>query len=205
MAEEKWNLKGGYFENCNCQILCPCVVPGPPLEPTEGHCDVGLAFHVDQGDFNGVSLDGINFVIAAHTPGIMGHGGWTTAFYVDERANDQQRQALERILSGEIGGPMAAWMSLTTNMLGIKYEAIDYHEEGMDRRVAIPGVMDFHVRGIRAGRRRRSPLRLTNTGHPVSATLALARGIDCRYTDHGMEWNNTGRNAHYAKFQWSWP
>ena len=205
MAEEKWNLKGGYFENCNCQILCPCVVPGPPLEPTEGHCDVGLAFHVDQGYFNGVSLDGINFVIAAHTPGIMGHGGWTTAFYVDERADDQQRQALERILSGEIGGPMAAWMSLTTNMLGIKYEAIDYREEGMDRRVAIPGVMDFHVRGIRAGRRRRSPLRLTNTGHPVSATLALARGIDCRYTDHGMEWDNTGRNAHYAKFQWSWP
>ena len=95
MTTEKWNLKGGYFENCNCQILCPCVVPGPPLEPTEGHCDVGFAFHVDQGDYNGVSLDGLDGImgstfvilsgeIAAHTPGIMGHGGWTTAFYVDE-------------------------------------------------------------------------------------------------------------------------
>ena len=154
MTTEKWNLKGGYFENCNCQILCPCVVPGPPLEPTEGHCDVGFAFHVDQGDYNGVSLDGLNFVIAAHTPGIMGHGGWTTAFYVDERANDDQRRGLGRILSGEIGGPMAAWMSLTANMLGITYAAIDYQEEGMDRRASIPGVMDFHVRGIRAGRRR---------------------------------------------------
>ena len=145
MTTEKWDLKGGYFENCNCQILCPCVVPGPPLEPTEGHCDVGFAFHVDQGDYNGVSLDGLNFVIAAHTPGIMGHGGWTTAFYVDERANDEQRRALERILSGEIGGPMAAWMSLTANMLGITYAAIEYQEEGMDRRASIPGVMDFHV------------------------------------------------------------
>ena len=205
MTTEKWDLKGGYFENCNCQILCPCVVPGPPLEPTEGHCDVGFAFHVDQGDYNGVSLDGLNFVIAAHTPGIMGHGGWTTAFYVDERANDDQRRALGRILSGEIGGPMAAWMSLTANMLGITYAAIEYHEEGMDRRASIPGVMDFHVRGIRAGRRRRSPLRLTNTGHPVSPTLALARGIDSTYTDHGMQWDNTGRNAHYANFSWSWP
>ncbi len=23
MTTEKWQLKGDYFENCNCQILCP--------------------------------------------------------------------------------------------------------------------------------------------------------------------------------------
>ena len=205
MATERWSLKGDYFENCNCQILCPCVVPGPPVEPTEGYCDVGLAFHIDQGDHNRVSLAGLNFVIAAHTPGIMGHGGWTTAFYVDQRADQRQREALDRILSGEIGGPMAAWISLTSNLLGTKYVAIEYQAQGMARRVSIPGVMDFHVEGIRAGRRRRSPLRLTNTGHPVSSTLALARGIDSTYADHGMKWDHTGRNGHYANFQWSWP
>ena len=186
MTTERWSLKGGYFENCNCQILCPCVVPGPPLEPTEGHCDVGLAFHIDQGDYNGVSLAGLNFVIAAHTPGTMGHGGWTTAFYVDERADQRQRAVLDRILSGEIGGPMAAWMSLTSNLLGTKFVAIEYQAQGMERRVSIPGVMDFYIQGIRAGRRRRSPLRLTNTGHPVSSTLALARGMDSTYTDHAV-------------------
>ena len=204
-SSERWNLKGGYFENCNCQILCPCVVPGPPLEPTEGHCNVALAFHVEEGDYNGESLAGLNFVIAAHTPGIMGHGGWTTAFYVDERASQPQREAMERILSGEIGGPMAAWMSLTTDFRGAKYVTIDFSAEGMERQVHIPGILDLRVQGIRAGRRRRSPLRLTNTGHPVSATLALARGLDSTYTDHGMEWDNTGKNAHYANFQWSWP
>lgn len=208
MTTERWNLKGGYFENCNCQILCPCVVPGPPVEPTEGHCDVGLVFHIEQGDYDGVSpvsLNGLNFVIAAHTPGVMGHGGWTTAFYVDQRADPQQREAMGRILSGEIGGPMAAWRSLTSNLLGTKFVAIEYQAQGMERSVSIPGVMDFHVQGIRAGRRRRSPLRLTNTGHPVSSTLALARGFDSTYTDHGMKWDNTGKNGHYADFQWSWP
>ena len=205
---ERWSLKGDYFENCNCQVLCPCVVPGPPIEPTEGHCDVGLAFHIDGGDYYGVSrvsLNGLNFVIAAHTPGVMGHGGWTTAFYVDRRADSRQREALNRILSGEIGGPMAAWMSLTTNPKETRYVDIEFRAQGMDRRVTIPGVMDFHIQGIRAGRGRRTPLRLTNTGHPVSATLALARGMDCTYTDHGMEWDNTGKNGHYANFQWSWP
>ena len=42
MTTESWQLKGEYFENCNCEVLCPCVVPGPPTDPTEGHCDVGF-------------------------------------------------------------------------------------------------------------------------------------------------------------------
>jgi len=204
-ATERWNLKGDYFENCNCQVLCPCVVPGPPIEPTEGHCDVALAFHIDRGDYDGVALNGLNFVIAAHTPGVMGHGGWTTAFYVDQRADPAQREALGRILSGEIGGPMAAWMNLTSNLMPTRFVEIGFEAKGMERRVAIPGVMDFRIQGIRAGRGRRTPLRLTNTGHPVSATLALARGMDCTYTDHGMEWDNTGKNGHYASFQWAYP
>ena len=205
MTTEQWHLKGDYFENCNCQILCPCVIPGPPSEPTEGHCDVGFAFYIEQGDYHCITLDGLTFVSAAYTPGIMGAGGWTTAIYVDQLANTDQREALGRILSGEIGGPMAAWMALTSNFRGTKYVEIDYRARGLERSVVIPGIMEFHVEGIKAGRRRRSPLRLQNTGHPVSSTLALARGTDSTYTDHGMNWDNTGRNAHYANFQWSWP
>ena len=209
-ATEQWHLKGDYFENCNCLVLCPCVIPGPPVEPTEGHCDVGFAFRIVQGDYNGpslnsVSLDGLNFAIAAYTPGIMGAGNWTTAFYVDQRANPGQREALGRILSGDIGGPMAAWMALTSDFKGTKYVEIDFQARGLERSVVIPGIMEFRVEGIKAGPRRRSAVRLENTGHPVNSTLALARGTGSTYTDHGMNWDNTGKNAHYAKFQWSWP
>ena len=91
---EQWRLKGDYFENCNCQILCPCVIPGSSGEPTEGHCDVRFAFRIDKGDHNGIELDGLNFAIAAYTPGNMGDGNWTTAIYVDRRANVEQREAL---------------------------------------------------------------------------------------------------------------
>ena len=94
MTNEKWRLRGDYFENCNCEILCPCFLPLSGAVPTEGHCDVALAFHIDEGDFNGVSLGGLNFVVAAHTPGVMGAGNWTTAFYVDERATEAQRSAM---------------------------------------------------------------------------------------------------------------
>ena len=103
MTTERWHLKGEYFENCNCEVLCPCVVPGPPTDPTEGHCDVGFAFHIQEGDFGGVSLNNLIFVVIAYTPGNMGAGNWTTAVYIYEKANDAQRKALGRILSGEIG------------------------------------------------------------------------------------------------------
>ena len=109
MTTEHWQLKGNYFENCNCQILCPCVLPVAPGEPTEGHCDVAMAFHIDEGGFNGVSLDGLRFAFAAFTPGNMGSGEWTAAYYVDERASPEQRTAIGRILSGDMGGPMGLW------------------------------------------------------------------------------------------------
>ena len=134
----------------------------------------------------------------------MGAGNWTTAIYVDERAADEQRSALERILSGDIGGPMANWMALTTDFRETKYCAITFETDGDSRRVTIPNVMDFNIEGIKAGRTR-EVMRLENVGHPVSSTLALARGTASTYTDHGMTWDNTGKNAHFADFSWSWP
>ena len=86
MANGKnWRLKGEYFESCNCEVLCPCIVRGTNIDPTEGHCDVALAFHIVEGDLDGVSLDGLNFIAVNFTPGPMAAGGWTSSFYVDEK------------------------------------------------------------------------------------------------------------------------
>ena len=204
MATDRWRLKGDYFENCNCEVLCPCVVAGAAAVPTEGHCDVGFAFHIDEGEFNGVALNGLNFVVIGYTPGIMSDGNWSTAVYIDERADPQQREALGRILSGEIGSPAERWMHLTSNFLGTKYSRITYAAEGRTRSVSIPEVIDFTVEGITAGRQA-EPMRLENTGHPVNASLALAKGTSSTYTDHGMSWDNTGKNGHYSAFEWHWP
>ena len=205
MADDRWHLKGDYFENCNCEVLCPCIIGGGPAVPTEGHCDVGFAFYIEEGDLNGVSLNGLSFVVIAYTPGIMGEGNWSTAVYIDQMADPQQRDALGRILSGGMGGAAERWMRLTGNFLGIKYVPITYVAEGRARSVSIPDIMDFNVEGIMAGRRAEEPMRLVNTGHPVNADLALARGTRSTYTDHGMSWDNTGKNGHYSTFEWRWP
>ena len=203
-SEESWSLRGDYFENCNCEILCPCIVRGGPAVPTEGHCDVAFAFHIDEGEYQGVALDDLNFVVVAYTPGIMGDGDWTLANYVDERADQFQRAALERILSGDLGGPFERWMGLTANYLGTRFCSITYNSEGHRRSVSIPDIIDFNIEGVVVGRRTEA-MRLENTGHPVSSSLALATGTSSTYSDHGMVWDNTGRNGHYSTFQWTWP
>src|SRR5499426_3359828 len=110
-TQPKWQLSGDFFENCNCSVVCPCVVStAAPLtsKPTQGVCDVALIFHIDSGNYGSVRLDGLNVAMIAHTPGPMANGNWTAAAYIDERADDEQTEALGAIFTGAAGGPMAA-------------------------------------------------------------------------------------------------
>ena len=63
---DPWKLKGTYFEACNCEVACPCVMLGPP---STGECTVLVAWHIDSGAFGKTNLDGLNIVLAAHAPG----------------------------------------------------------------------------------------------------------------------------------------
>ena len=65
-----WQLSGDYFENCNCSVVCPCLVSkSAPLtsRPTEGVCDVALLFHIDKGSYESTALDDLNVALAVHT------------------------------------------------------------------------------------------------------------------------------------------
>jgi hypothetical protein len=109
-AMTKWHLSGDYFENCNCSVVCPCLVSkNAPLtsRPTEGVCDVAFIFHIQSGSFDGTALDGLNVALAVHAPGPMAEGNWSVAAYIDQRANDRQTEALGAIFTGAAGGPMA--------------------------------------------------------------------------------------------------
>src|SRR5690242_13082716 len=144
----KWQLSGDYFENCNCDVVCPCLVsPAAPLtaRPTQGVCDVALVFHIDKGTYDKVSLDGLNVAVIAHTPGAMGAGKWKLAAYIDERANEQQTAALGAIFSGAEGGPMAAFAPLVSEHIRVKKVPITYTVKGTTRSAEIPGIMHMAV------------------------------------------------------------
>ena len=90
-TQTRWQIAGDYFENCNCNVVCPCLFsPNAPLtsKPTVGACEVAFGFHVDRGDYGGVTLDGLNVALIARTPGAMAEGNWSVALYLDERADE---------------------------------------------------------------------------------------------------------------------
>jgi len=205
-AQPKWQLSGDYFENCNCNVVCPCLVsPRTPLtaRPSQGTCDVALVFHIDKGNYGNVSLNGLNVAVIAHTPGPMGDGNWTLAAYIDERADDQQTAALGAIFSGAEGGPMSAFAPLVGKHLGAKKVAINYAIKGKSRSAEIPGIMHMSVEPL--GTMHPSGESWAAIGHPVAPDrLALAVGTaGSTFADHGMRWDNSGKNGHYAPIHWS--
>ncbi len=202
----KWRITGDYFENCNCDVVCPCLASAsPPLStrPSRGVCDVALVFHIDAGNYDEVALDGLNVALIAHTPGPMAEGQWTVAAYIDERADDRQTAALGAIFTGADGGPMAAFAPFIATDLGVKKVPIRYTIQGKTRSVEIPGIMQMGVEPI--PNLHQSGEIWAALGHPVAPDrLALAMGRSgSTYVDHGMRWDNSGRNGHYAPIAWS--
>src|SRR5260370_29927410 len=147
-GQVQWHLAGDYFENCSCSLLCPCLVSAAaPLtaRPTEGFCNVPLIFHIESGRYGDLALDGLNVLVILHAPGVMADGDWSVATYVDQRADDEQTEAIAAIFSGAAGGPMAAFTPLISKNLGVSKVPITFRIDGKTRSAAIPGIL--HMSG----------------------------------------------------------
>ncbi len=203
MANAKsWKLQGEYFESCNCEVLCPCLLSGATADPTEGHCDVVLAYHVEKGNFGSTDISGMNAVQALITPGPMSKGGGTFALYVDKRASQEQHAALEAIFGGLAGGPPSLLAGMVSRRLPTKSAQIDFSASGRGRKVAMPGIAEVAIEGI-AGRGGNDVVWFDNVNHPLSNRIAAAKGIDSHYQDHSLNFENSGRNGHFSAINWS--
>ena len=202
----RWEISGDYFENCNCDVVCPCEVsPGGPLtaRPDQGVCDVLLAFHIDRGRFGDTALDGLNVLLAIHTPGPMAEGNWTGAPYLDERASPEQRKALGAIFGGAAGGPLGAVAPLITKHLEPRFVPIAIETHGKRRSAKIPGILDATVEPVPGAPAGTSVVK--RNAHPFFPETIQAYGVRTTYTDHDFRWDNTGRNGDIAAFRWTGP
>lgn len=95
-----WWWRADYLETCNCAHGCPCNLT---MIPTHGSCEAVAAFHILEGECDGVSLAGARFATAFAWPGPIHRGHGRAVVYLDEQATPEQRAALERIATGEAG------------------------------------------------------------------------------------------------------
>jgi len=101
-----WRISGSYFESCNCDPICPCRridgVPGG--RSTHGECLGVLSWVIERGHADDVSLDGLAVALATRYHDDEPGSPWSFVVYLDEHADDAQRQALEAIYTGALGG-----------------------------------------------------------------------------------------------------
>src|SRR5213080_4490703 len=93
-----WHIVGDWFDNCSCAVACPCTFAQPP---DNGFCESVLFWHVERGHYGDVSL-----VRVGRWEGDLwaGKAKGAAGLFVDERADDRQAEALQRIIGGRVGG-----------------------------------------------------------------------------------------------------
>ena len=135
---DTWTIKGREYTNCNCNIGCPCQFNSPS---THGFCEAAAAIVIDQGHFNDIQLNGFRVVYLAHWPGEIAQGNGRRQLIIDERANPQQRQAIEKIVSGQSTKPGATHFyvfdSTVSERLETLFKPIDLEIDIKARRARI--------------------------------------------------------------------
>ena len=197
-----WKVEGTYFENCNCDWVCPCSVTSFAVPATGDRCNVILNYHVKSGQIDGVDVSGRSVSIVADAPKNMLEGNWRVGVIIDDKASKEQADKLAGVFSGQMGGPMAALSPLIGEVLGIEQQPIDYKDDGHRHTVRIGqdiavDVEDFTAEGLS------ETTKLSGVAHPSNSTLTIARPTSSRIKAFGMDFKNEGKSAFSAPFRWS--
>src|SRR2546423_7039108 len=119
-----WRLTGDWFDLCRCRVPCGCTFA---QAPDEGQCDGILAWHVREGNYGEVALEDLNVVAVGSFVGNLWAGAKAAmGFFIDERGDERQREALEAIFGGQAGGWPAGFAALIENVGGIQPAPIEF-------------------------------------------------------------------------------
>ena len=90
------------------------------------------AYHIRNGNYGTVRLDGIDVVFAASWPRAIHEGNGTTQLFVSKKATDHQRKAIGDIFSGKANGdgPFALFAETLTYVLEPQFVDISVKIDG---------------------------------------------------------------------------
>jgi hypothetical protein len=125
-----WRVAGSYLESCNCEAICPCrridgVMGG---RSTYGECLGALSWRVREGESNGLDLGGLGVVLAIRYSDDEEGSPWSFVLYLDERADDAQREALTAIFTGASSGTQVEhfpWAWKESHLLAVRPARIE--------------------------------------------------------------------------------
>lgn len=173
-----WKLKGRELANCNCDYGCNCQFGGLP---DKGDCQAVFGMVIDEGIHGETDLSGLKIAAVFRWPGPIHEGKGECAAFVDERASENQRNALLTIMTGGDTDPMATVFAVFASTIENMYEPafvpieFDVDIEGRTARLRIPGHVEMDGEPIR------SPV----DGSEIRAQIRLPDGFEYEVADIG--------------------
>jgi hypothetical protein len=206
----KWNVTGDWFDVCKCTIPCPCTFA---QAPSEGDCEGILAWHIRTGRYRDESLDGLNVVALGAFEGNLWEGGRraTLGIYMDDRADEAQREALQMIFSGQAGGWPGEFANSILEVRGIEYVPITFEiaDDLAYWAAEVPGKASARAEALTGpttpeGKR-------VQVHNPPGAEVGpgqiatWGRATVDRADGFGFKWEWDGRSSKHFPFEWTGP
>jgi hypothetical protein len=173
-----WKIKGRELANCNCEYGCNCQFGGLP---DKGGCQAVFGMVIDEGFHGDTDLSGLKVAAVFRWPGPIHEGEGECAAFVDQRANEDQRNALLTILTGGDTDPMATVFAVFASTIETMHEPsfttveFDVDVEGRTGRLRVPGHVEMD--GV--------PIRNPVNGAEVRAQICLPDGFEYEVAEIG--------------------
>ena len=179
-----WEFKGRELINCSCDYGCNCQFAGLP---DKGHCHAVAGIQIDEGHHGETRLDGLAVAALFKWPGPIHEGHGEALAFVDSRADDAQRGALLRIMTGQDTDPFATMFAVLASTIETMHEPvfteIDF-EVDVDARRGRMSIADYaEMTG--------EPLRNKVTGAEERAQIVLPAGFEYEVADVGSASSRT--------------
>ncbi len=200
-----WHMQGDVLEMCSCNTVCPCNYGG---DPSDLPCDAVLCLRIDQGNYGGTELGGLNVVLYLQIPGKPFEGNWTLGVYLDQQASQTQAEAIGNILSGQAGGWFEPFSGLIGNAIPPKVVPIKFETVDGEHRVTIDGVLEAASEKIPHPMPGTGNLDTTVSGMAVpffTGPVSVRRSSILKLTDPDLSFEYSGKSANLARFEYSGP
>jgi hypothetical protein len=101
-----------------------------------------VSYHVQKGTVNGLDVSGLTLAIIVHIPGNILKGNWKVAVIVDDRATQEQEEALLAVWTGKLGGPITDFAALIGEVVAVLRAPITFDVKEGRGTLKIAGYAD---------------------------------------------------------------
>ncbi len=191
-----WKITGQLEEACSCNAACPCWFDSKPTKPT---CSGNQVLFIEKGKYGQVKLDGLAIANYAQSPEnhsmMESFGNWNfSTNYIDERANPEQRKALEAIAAIVLPSKNASSNFKT------EYVPITRKIEGKEHIITIGNVGTFSGHLVEGGLGGSSKITNPPGADPIHHQYTQGKTSKMVYTDSSQNWDWNDSNYMQGKF-----